>query len=56
MTEEEMIDSLKDIVYKEYSKACPNDIDVKDNFWKKQSRKIKDVESDVWGSGLKWEL
>ena len=47
---------ISDIVYKEYSKACPYDIDVKDKFWKKQSRKIKDVESDVWGSGLKWKL
>ncbi len=49
---------LSDIVYKEYAKAVPNAKDIKndDLKWKIQERKIKDIDFDVWGNNLVWDL
>ena len=49
---------LSDKVYQEYAKAVPNANDMKDDRikWKKQTRKIRDVDFDVWGNGLVWIL
>jgi hypothetical protein len=41
-------------VYLEYAKANSNDI--RENLWEKQSRKIKDIDFNVWGADLHWEL
>jgi class 3 adenylate cyclase len=47
---------LSDKVYKEYAKAVPNGKDIvnDDIKWKKQTRKIRDIEFDVWGNNLVW--
>ncbi len=47
---------LSDKVYKEYAKAVPNGNDIvnDDIKWKKQTRKIRDIEFDVWGNNLVW--
>lgn len=43
-------------VYREYAKAQPNDNSIRKNFWKKQFRKIQDINFDVWGTNLIWEI
>lgn len=47
---------LSDTVYQGYAKAVPNakDITDKEICWKKQTRKIRDIEFDVWGNNLVW--
>lgn len=47
---------LSDKVYKEYAKAVPNGKDIvnDDIKWKKQTRKIRDIEFDVLGNNLVW--
>ena len=58
-TEEKYIYSsilLSDSVYKGYAKALPDANDVKGNWWKKQTRKIRDIEFDVWGANLTWKF
>lgn len=47
---------LSDKVYKEYTKAVPDAKDIKNKWWKKQSRKIRDIDFDVWGADLTWSL
>ncbi len=49
---------LSDKVYKEYAKASPNAKDIvnEDIKWKKQTRKIRDIDFDVWGNDLIWSL
>lgn len=49
---------LSDKVYQEYAKAVPGGKDIiNDNMkWKKQTRKIRDIDFDVWGNDLVWEL
>ena len=47
---------LSDKVYQEYAKALPNAYDIKNAWWKKQTRKIRDIDFDVWGAGLTWSL
>lgn len=47
---------LSDAVYQEYAKADSSADDVKNKWWKKQTRKIRDVDFDVWGAGLTWSL
>ena len=47
---------LSDIVYHEYAKAIPKARDVKNNWWKKQQRIIRDIDYDIWGAGLTWEI
>lgn len=47
---------LSDKVYQEYAKEVPNANDIKDERikWKKQTRKIRDIDFDVWGNNLVW--
>lgn len=47
---------LSDKVYQEYAKAVPDANDINDEIlkWKKQSRKIRDIDFDVWGNDLIW--
>lgn len=47
---------ISDRVYIEYSKVAPEANDVKNGWWKKQSRKIKDIDFDVWGANLTWTI
>ena len=47
---------ISDKVYKEYAKAVPDAKDVKEEWWEKQKRKIRDIEFDVWGANLTWSL
>lgn len=49
---------LSDKVYQEYAKAVPkvNDITEDRLKWKKQERKIRDIDFDVWGNNLVWSL
>lgn len=47
---------ISDKVYQEYSKTVPDANDVKNGWWKKQSRKIRDIGYEVWGASLTWTL
>lgn len=49
---------LSDKVYKEYAKCVPNanDFTIERLKWKKQKRKIRDIEFDVWGNELIWNF
>lgn len=47
---------VSDIVYKEYARAAPEANDIKNAWWKKQTRMIKDVDFDVWGANLTWTI
>lgn len=49
---------LSDTVFQEYAKAVPDANDMKyDRIrWKKQTRKIRDIDFDVWGNDLIWIL
>lgn len=49
---------LSDKVYQEYAKFVPDANDMKDERlkWKKQLRKIKDIDFDVWGNDLVWNF
>ncbi len=47
---------LSDMVYQEYAKAQPNSNSIKNGWWKKEKRKIKDIEFDVWGAELFWSF
>lgn len=47
---------VSDKVYQEYAKAVPEANDIKNGWWKKQSRKIRDIDYDVWGAYLTWTL
>lgn len=43
-------------VYQEYAKANSNRSDIRKKYWEKQSRKIKDIDFNVWGTELLWKL
>lgn len=47
---------LSDTVFQEYAKAVPDANDMKEESikWKKQTRKIRDIDFDVWGNDLIW--
>lgn len=47
---------LSDIVFKEYVKADSEANDIKDGKWQKETREIKDLDFDVWGRDIKWNL
>ena len=47
---------ISDKVYQEFAKANPDDASIKNGWWERQSRKIKDIDFDVWGSGLIWRF
>ena len=47
---------LSDNVYQGYSRAVPQSKDIKNGWWKKETRKIKDIETDVWGAQLTWSI
>ena len=47
---------LSDKVYQEFAKAHPNRRSIKEGLWKKQTRKIKDIDYDVWGGDIVWVL
>lgn len=47
---------LSDKVFQEYAKADSEENDIKDGKWLKQPRKIKDIDFDVWGRDIKWNL
>ena len=47
---------LSDKVFQEYAKADSEANDIKDGKWLKQPRKIKDIDFDVWGRDIKWNL
>jgi len=47
---------VSDTVYTEYAKEVPEANDIKNVWWKKQARKIRDINFDVWGANLKWTL
>ena len=46
---------LSDKVYQEYAKVESTGNDITDNLWKKETRKIRDVNYDIWGSSIKWK-
>ena len=45
---------ITDRVYLGYKKACPDDRDVKEGWWKEPSKKVKDVDCKVWEAGFTW--
>ena len=47
---------LSDRVYQEYAKTIPSANDIINGWWKKQRRKIRDIDFDVWGADLTWTL
>ncbi len=47
---------LSDKVFQEYAKADSEANDIKDGKWLKQTRKIKDLDFDVWGRDINWNL
>lgn len=47
---------LSDKVFKAYAKAAPEAKDIREAWWKKQTRKIKDIEFDVWGANITWTI
>ena len=47
---------VSEIVYKEYARAAPEAKDIKNAWWKKQTRKIRNLDFDVWGANLTWKL
>ena len=40
---------ISDKVYQEYAKSAPEANDIKNCWWKKETRKIRDIDFDVWG-------
>lgn len=47
---------ISDKVYQEYAKTVPDANDIRNGWWKKQIRKIRDIEYDIWGASLIWTL
>lgn len=47
---------ISDKVYQEYAKSKPEANDIKNSWWKKQTRKIRDIDFDVWGANLTWKF
>ena len=47
---------VSDKVYQEYAKVASEANDIKNGWCKKQSRKIRDIDYDVWGADLTWTL
>ena len=47
---------VSDIVYKEYARAAPEANDIKNAWWREETRKIKDIDYDVWGANLTWTI
>ncbi len=47
---------LSDKVYQELAKADPNRNSIKEGLWEKQTRKINDIDYDVWGGNIVWIL
>ncbi len=47
---------LSDTVYQGYASACPQNNDITEKYWKKETRKIKDIDYDVWGGDIVWTL
>lgn len=47
---------ISDKVYQEYAKSDPEAHDIKNSLWKKQTRKIRDIDFDVWGANLTWKF
>lgn len=47
---------LSENVYNGYKGANPNDNSIKNNWWHKETRKIRDIEFDVWGAQLTWKF
>lgn len=47
---------ISDKVYQEYAKSRPEANDIINSWWKKQARKIRDIDFDVWGAELTWKL
>lgn len=47
---------ISDKVYQEYSKTVPDANDIRNGWWKKQTREIRDIEYDVLGADLTWTL
>ena len=47
---------ISDKVYQEYTKSIPEANDIKNSWWKKQTRKIRNIDFDVWGAELTWKL
>lgn len=45
---------ITDRVYQGYKKACPDDVDVKEGWWKEPSKKVKDIDCKVWEAGFTW--
>lgn len=45
---------LSDKVFQEYKKLNPQTNSIKNGWWTKQTRKIRDIEFDVWGADLTW--
>lgn len=47
---------LSDKVYQEYKNANPQTNSIKNGWWNKETRKIRDISFDVWGANLTWVL
>lgn len=47
---------ISDKVYQEYAKSVPEAKDIKNCWWEKQTRKIRDIDFDVWGAYLMWKF
>jgi len=46
---------ISDRVYQGYKKACPDNQDVKEGWWKEPSREVKDVDCKVWEADVVWK-
>lgn len=47
---------VSETVYDGFKKENPKDKSVVNNWWYKQNRKIRDIEFNVWGANLHWDL
>ncbi|MGN8826135.1 adenylate/guanylate cyclase domain-containing protein [Segatella copri] len=47
---------VSDAVYKGFKKEKPNDNSIQENWWKLQKRSIRDIDFDVWGADLHWDI
>ena len=46
---------LSDKVYQEYAKVESKSNDITNNLWKKEPRKIRDINYEIWGGDIIWE-
>ena len=47
---------VSDAVYKGFKTENPKNKSILENWWKVQKRSIRDIEFDVWGTDLHWDI